>query len=109
MISPLLASATSSLFRRSNVRQILRRTVQPSPSFVASFSSAKGFSSSKRNSSDDRDDGDRDHPPTVLVVGSSGAVGSVTSRYLSEDLGWQVIGADVSNSIVQDVILLAIK
>lgn len=32
---------------------------------------------------------------TALVLGSSGAFGSVVSRYLSRDLGMAVIGADV--------------
>jgi dihydropteridine reductase len=33
--------------------------------------------------------------PTALVVGSSGALGSAVTRYLSRQLGMQVIGADL--------------
>jgi len=33
--------------------------------------------------------------PTVLVMGSSGALGSVVAKYLGKDVGMRVIGADI--------------
>lgn len=43
----------------------------------------------------DEDDDDVGRPKTALVLGSSGALGSAVSHYLSQTAGMKVIGADV--------------
>jgi len=52
---------------------------------------ARSYSSSSYGSDDD----EKGHKKTALVVGSSGAVGSTVAHTLSQDLGMQVLGADV--------------
>jgi NAD(P)-dependent dehydrogenase (short-subunit alcohol dehydrogenase family) len=51
---------------------------------------------------DDDEDDDASHRKTALVIGSSGSLGRTLSRYLSQELGVRVIGADVIPPLPDD-------
>ena len=96
MVSRLFRSYSSSSSSSSRVLAATRLLLQSSSRTLLHRSTAYDVASRHYSySSNNNNDSDEQRPRTALVLGSSGATGSAIARYLSRDLGMQVLGADV--------------